>query len=290
MRYEVEEIPSLRGYTVEWAEAGNYYLSRGNRIYRTADLAPPFELIASAEAPSWKRAVTKIRPAQRLLSFLVTNVLPLANGDIFVTFDKSVGIVRDGRYFQLEGMDRPCRVLRSGCAVDAEGSVFFGEYLANNERGPMKIYRYSPGGDRLEIAHTFAAGSVKHIHGIYFDDRIGAVYCLTGDDESECRILRTFDGFSTIETVGEGDETWRAVSVLFTPDAIFYGTDAEFRENHIYRLDRATGERENIGEVSGTVFYSKKIGDIFSFPPPPRTPRRKRRTSPRFGPSAPKVT
>jgi hypothetical protein len=38
---------------------------------------------------------------------------------------------------------------------------------------------------------------------------------LTGDAGSECRIMRTEDGFASVETVGEGDETWRAVSVLF---------------------------------------------------------------------------
>jgi hypothetical protein len=67
-----------------------------------------------------------------------------------------------------------------------------------------------------------------------------------------------------LETVGEGDETWRAVSLVFTADAIYYGTDAEFRSNEIYKIDRSSSERVSLGNVNGTVFYSKRVGsDIF---------------------------
>ena len=37
------------------------------------------------------------------------------------------------------------------------------------------------------------------------------------------------------------------------------------RSNYLYSLDRATRERRQIGEVSGTVFYSKRVGDDLFF-------------------------
>ncbi len=265
MSFTVEEIPELRGFTVEWAEPGNYFLSRRNVVYHSSTLKAPFEQVAVIDAPSWKSAASNNRLLQRLLRFMVTNVVPLARRDeIFVTFDKSAGVIRDAKYRELAGLVRPCRVLRSACAVGRDGSVFFGEYLANDERGEMRIYRRRPGSDTVEVAYTFPAGSVKHIHGIYFDEFTGSLFCLTGDDLKECKILRTDDEFQTLETIGEGDETWRAVSVLFSGDSLFYGMDAEFRTNHIYRHDRAKGERRSLGEVSGTVFYSKTFGnDLF---------------------------
>ncbi|CAN5268979.1 hypothetical protein BH20ACI2_BH20ACI2_05150 [soil metagenome] len=265
MAWNLKNIPHLTGYTVEWAGPDNYYLSRRNRIYHSVDLKPPFREIGRIEAPLWRRGASRIRLGQRLLRFMVYNVIPLACGDVFVTFDKQVGLIRNGRYVELEGLVRPCRVLRAGCAVDAVGDVYFGEYLANDERGPMRIYRYSAVGRLLEIAHTFPAGSIKHIHGLYFDEHTNSVYCLTGDAESECRILRSSDGFTSIEVVGEGDESWRAVSMLFDEEHIFYGTDAEFRDNEIFRIDRETGRRERLGEVSGTVFYSKSLGSDLIF-------------------------
>ncbi|MBA3354050.1 MAG: hypothetical protein H0U23_16795 [Blastocatellia bacterium] len=265
MNWTVEEIPELRGYTIEWAETGNYYLSRRNVVYNSPDLKPPFERVATIDAPSWKQAASSFRLAQRLLRFMVTNVVPLANGDLFVTFDKSVGVIRDGKYKELSGLSRPCRVLRSACALDGRGDIYFGEYLANDDRGEMWIYRYRPGADEVEVAYTFPPNSIKHIHGVYFDAFTDSLVCLTGDDDSECRIIRTRDGFQTTDIIGEGDETWRAVSILFDANAMYYGMDAEFRSNQIFRLDRTTLDRKALGEVSGTVFYSKQSSDDLFF-------------------------
>ncbi len=265
MDWTVENIPELRGYTVEWAEKGNFYLSLRNGIYHSENLKPPFKKIATIDTPAWKTAAAKFRLAQRLLRFQVTNVIPLSERDLFVTFDKSVGIVRDGKYQTLKGLVRPCRVLRAACAVDAKGDVYFGEYLANAERGEMRTYRYPKGGNSLEIAYTFPAGSIRHTHGIYYDKFSDSLFCLTGDDEKECQIIRSSDGFQTIETVGQGDETWRAVSILFDENNFYYGMDAEFRANLIYKTNRQTLERKTLGEVNGTVFYSKKIGSNLFF-------------------------
>lgn len=264
MDWTVENVPELKGYTIEWAEKGNFYLSRRNVLYHAESLTPPFRKIAVVDAPYWKEAASISRLAQRLLRFQVTNVVPLENGDLFVTFDKSVGIVRDGKFKTLNGLARPCRVLRAACALDDKGDIYFGEYLANEERSEIRLYKYPNGGEAIETAHVFPAKEVRHIHGIYFDKFTESLYCLTGDEEKECRILRTTDGFQTFEAVGEGDETWRAVSILFDKSSFFYGMDAEYRTNHIYKVDRKTRERKSLGEVSGTVFYSKQLnGNLF---------------------------
>lgn len=265
MNWKVEEVPQLKGYQVEWAEEGNYYLSRRNRLYRSSDLRPPFTQVATITAPGWKQAASNFRLVQRLLRFMVTNVIPLTESEIFVTFDKSAGVIRDGKYRELKGLVRPCRVLRSACAVDPNGNVFFGEYLANDERGEMRVYKFSPGDDEVRTLYTFPPNSIKHIHGLYYDTFSNSMFCLTGDDEKECQILQTFDEFKTLDVIGRGDETWRAVSILFSADTLYYGMDAEFRSNHIYRLDRQTLERTTLGEVNGTVFYSKQLGNELFF-------------------------
>jgi hypothetical protein len=264
MKWIVESVPELKGFAVEWAEPNNFILSCRNQLFHATRLQPPFKRIATIDAPFWKQALSRFRPGQRLLRFLVTNVIQTARGDLFVTFDKSVGIIRDGKYQPLAGLARPCRVLRSACAVDSSGDIYFGEYLTNAERGAMRVYKYAPGRDALQIVYTFAPRSIRHIHGLYFDPFTKAIFCLTGDADEECRMLRTFDGFQTIETVGQGDETWRAVSLLFTAEALFYGMDAEFRANHIYKVARQEARRTSLCEVGGTVFYSKQLGtDLF---------------------------
>jgi hypothetical protein len=267
MSWKIEAVPELTGYTIEWAAPGNYYLSRRNRIFHSTRLAPPFTEIARIDAPFWKEKFSGVRLAQRLLRFMATNVIPLDEngGELFVTFDKTVGIIKNGNFQPLKNLARPCRVLRAACAVNQAGDIFFGEYLANRERGEMRVYCRRRGSDALETVYVFPPRSIKHIHGLYFDRFTNSIFCLTGDDEKECRILRTTDEFQTLETVGEGDETWRAVSILFTENAFFYGTDAEFRANCIYRVERETLARKILGQVSGTVFYSKQLGDDLFF-------------------------
>ena len=148
--------------------------------------------------------------------------------------------------------------------IDGVGDLYFGEYVMNDTRREVRMYRYRAGAAALEVAYTFPAGAIRHIHGVYFDTFTGALVCLTGDNHRECRILRTEDGFRTVHTVGEGDETWRAVSVVFDEASMYYGMDAEFRSNHIYRVDRRTFERTSLTEVNGTVYFSKQVGrDLF---------------------------
>lgn len=262
MKWRVVEIPELRGYVIEWAEPGNYLLSHRNQIYRTESLNPPFAHIADIDASLWRRAASASRLAQRLLRFSVNNLIPLSNGEIFVSFDKSVGLVRAGKFVSLDGLNRPCRTLRSSIAVDPNGDLYFGEYISNPERTPISIYRYTPGDDSVEC--VLELEGIRHVHGIYRDHYEDSFLCLTGDVAGECRMIRTRDKFQTFETIGSGDESWRAVSVLFTEDAIFYGTDAEHETNQIYCLNRATRDRKRLGEVSGTVFYSQALNrDLF---------------------------
>jgi len=260
MNWKIVEISELKGYVVEWSEPGNYLLSRRNVIYRSPDLKPPFERIAEFPAPFWRKLASVPRLGQRLIRFSSNVVMPAGKNEIFVSFDREIGVIRDGVLRKLSGLKRPCRILRSGAATDADGRIYFGEYFGNPDKEAANIYRYAPGDDTVEVVHTFAPGEIRHVHGIYRDRFDGSLVCLTGDAPGECRMLRTRDGFATIEPIGEGDESWRAVSAVFAPAAIYYGTDAEYRTNTIYRLDRSTGNRLELGSVSGTVFYSLSFG------------------------------
>ena len=263
--WTVEEVPSLRGYTVEWAEPGRSFLSRRNVLFESRDLERPFRRIGSLPVPAWKSAASRFRIGQRALRQLFYNVKPLRDGSLFVTYDRSVGVFRQDRYHELGGLVRPCRVLRNAVAGDADGKVYFSEYLPNLERGPMRIYRFVPGEDSVQVVHEFEPGAIRHIHGIYADPHTDALWCLSGDVDGECRLMRSQDGFATVEIVGTGDETWRAVSLMFTETHILFAMDAEFQTNHAFRMDRVSGEREELGELDGPIYYTISRGEDFFF-------------------------
>lgn len=264
-KWRLTEQPSLKGFVLEWAEPGFFILSKRNRLYTTKSLDERFSELVEFPAPLWKETLSKARIAQRFFRFMFYNVVRSSAGALFITFHNRVGVYSDGRFRTIDGLIRPARVLRSACAVDDEKRIFFGEYRWNNERGPVHIYKYVPGAERLEVACTFSPGEIRHIHGVYYDPFEGHLYCTTGDRGAECRIVRSRDGFKTVETVGAGDETWRSVSLLFTKDAIYYGTDAEFEQNRIYRLDRFSGKREPLADVEGPIYYSYQCDDDLFF-------------------------
>ena len=254
--WRVREVRALRGFAVEWIAADRVLLSRRNVLYEAREAGGTMRRVGVLPQPWWRSAACRVRPVQRALRQMFYNVLPLGDDSIFVTYAREVGVFRDGRWRPLKGLVRPCRVLRGAAAVDANGHVFFGEYLNNAGRGPARIYRYVPGREDLSVAHTFPPGDVRHVHGIYRDPVDSQLWCLTGDVGKEARILRTGDGFENLATVGSGDEGWRAVSVQFTDDAVWYGTDAEFRRNKLFRYDRVTGRRDEVGALDGPVYYS----------------------------------
>lgn len=252
-----ETIP-LRGYSVEWASSEYQLISTRNQLYRIGSPGDSPALVATFPAPTWKTIASWLRPLQRLLRFSYYNVQPLPDGRLFATFDRGVGVQEGDRFVPLTGLRRPTRVLRGSCAVTPDGCVYFGEYLPNTERGPVHVYEFNPENDKLRVVHTFAAGQVRHVHGVYLDDHNGDLICVTGDLPSECRVLRTSDRFSTLETLGAGDESWRSVAFVTTEGSLWYGTDAQYAPNKLFRIDRSTGLRHEVADLPGPVYGAKK--------------------------------
>ena len=261
--WSAERVAALDGYTIEWAKPGSFILSRRQRLYGASSVDGPLRPVGRVEVPLWKRVASRARAVQRALRFMFYNVIEASDGSLFVTFAKSVGVIRGGRYEPLKGLARPSRFLRGACAVARDGSIYLGEYLPNRDRGPMRVYRWMPGSSELEVVHEFSAGAIRHVHGIYYDRFDDCLWCVTGDVAHEARITRTVD-FRTLETVGSGDETWRCVSLVFTREGIYYGMDAEFVPNGLYRIDRQSLERTRLAEVGGPVYYSHALDrDLF---------------------------
>ncbi len=260
--WTVEEVASLRGYCVEWAEPGRILVSRRNELFVTANVDQTPRWLGRFPDHWWRIIAARTRLGQRLLRFMFYNVLPLSDGSYFLTFGRQIGRLVDGRVLPIAGLRRPTRVLRSACALTATGDVYFGEYLRNTERGEIYIYRLPARTDRLEVVYTFAAGQVRHVHGVYVDPfQDQRLWCVTGDEQRECHISTTRDGFRTLDVVGGGDETWRCVSLAFTTANVYYGSDGEYISNHLYRIERSSGVRCRLSAVDGPVYYCATLGD-----------------------------
>ena len=65
----------------------------------------------------------------------------------------------------------------------------------------------------------------------------------------------------SLDVIGRGDETWRAITPCFTEKYIYYAMDAEFFQNHIYKLDRSSLRREMIGNINGPSYYNVTLDE-----------------------------
>ena len=256
-------MPIPKGYALEWEEPNYYILSKRNSLYYCDNIGGKLVHILDFPCSIIKILLSKIRIFQRLFRFLFYNVLKLPNGDLFITFGDEIAFYSNKKIEKINVGKNNFRVLRSGCAYDNNGSVIFGEYHTNKFRNKMNIYRFDIKTKKLSIIYTFKENSIRHIHGIYYDKYSGRLWCVTGDENHECKILSSSDYFKTVDVFGEGDESWRCVSLIFTKKYIYYGTDSEFQQNFIYKIDRKSLNREVLSKVNGPVYYSKnKTGKI----------------------------
>ena len=148
--------------------------------------------------------------------------------------------------------------LLQGCCVDSEGAFYYGEYSGGRERIDTHIYCLQRDWSECRIYYTFPAGSIRHIHAVQYDPFSGAIWVATGDRDQESQIgffVTTASG-SKLNVIATGDQRFRAVSLLFTQNYIYWGTDAQDRSNAIVRWCRSTGRVEHLSAVDGPVFYS----------------------------------
>ncbi len=265
--WEISEIESLKGFTVEWDTPEYLIVARRNILYEVnRNNLKIKNKIGTFPLPFWKRILIRSVLMQRFFRGFFYNVIVLQNKDIFVTFGKSIGLIKsNGEFKKLSGIKKPFRVLRNSIAEDEDGNIYFGEYSSNKNRKTVSIYKYSPGKESIETRYTFNNNQIRHIHGIYYDKYSNSLWCLTGDVKDECKIIQTFDGFETMKVIGSGDETWRAVSILFAKDAVYYAMDAEFQKNKIFMINRSNFNRTELTGIDGPVYYSIKKGDDLFF-------------------------
>ena len=148
------------------------------------------------------------------------------------------------------------------------GSIYWGEYFDNRERAEVHIYVSTDRGCTWQIAYTFPAGSIRHVHNIVYDRWGDCLWILTGDEGAECKVLRADCDLRSVEVALAGNQQARAVAAIPTEKGLYLSTDTPFEKNHVYRLDRA-GNVEQVGDLaSSSIFGCKvscKIGDVMFF-------------------------
>jgi len=148
------------------------------------------------------------------------------------------------------------------------GIVYWGEYFDNRERAEVHIYVSADRGSTWQIAYTFPARSIRHVHNIVYDRWGDCLWLLTGDDGAECKVLRASCDLRSVEVVLAGNQQARAVAATPTQNGLYLSTDTPFEKNHVYRLNRA-GNVERVGDLASSSIFGCKVncktGDAMFF-------------------------
>ncbi|MEW6990619.1 hypothetical protein AADZ91_08000 [Colwelliaceae bacterium 6441] len=149
--------------------------------------------------------------------------------------------------------------LRNGIAITPSGDVYFGEY-ANKKGRDIKIIGIVENGTKLNVCHTFSGQEIKHIHGIYWDEFRAKIWITTGDSDEQSWFYYSEDNLLTLHKFKGGNQTWRAVSLMFFEDSLVWGMDAgkdATKEdiNYIYRYDFHEEKLEQITKIDGPAYH-----------------------------------
>ncbi|WP_123631389.1 hypothetical protein [Salinisphaera orenii] len=186
-----------------------------------------------------------------------------------VTGENSAIAIAHQHFFTLKAGQRqlergaPLIGSRPLALCQANDRIYYGEYRSNDERSPVHIWARRIGGKGWEPVWRF--DNVRHVHGVFWDSFADAVWVTTGDTDDESAIWKTTDGFRSLEKVAGGSQAFRAVQLLFTSTAIYYGSDAPDEQNYIYRIHRKDTRVERLRPVAGPVFYGCQVGDVLAF-------------------------
>ncbi len=182
---------------------------------------------------------------------------PIGDGRILVVLKRRFVLVdQDGSSRVVDRIHRGNKPASRAICQVPDGSILYGEYLLNKDRQiPVALYRTENPISGFKKIFEFPAGEIRHIHFVQWDPFESCLWMGTGDANAECQLFKSTDIGNSWTRIGGGTQDWRAVSVIFTEESLFWGTDAGSdagrTPNFIVRLNRVTQAISLVQRIQG---------------------------------------
>jgi hypothetical protein len=244
------------------------YASRGYSVLRarlgTPASAIAWERVGQYRPKAWRSTTSFFPLASRLFRDGFHALVTLSSGHLVGAVPNAIVTLVPGETeFRLSHrLLRGTRPLH--LAVTPDDHIFWGEYFNNPRRDEVHIYASTDRGGHWDVAYTFPKGSIRHVHNIVYDEWENCFWVLTGDDASECRILRASCDFKAVDVVLSGSQQTRTAALVPTRDALYFSSDTPFESNHVYRLDRR-GDLAQVASLSSSSIYGCCVGNAVFF-------------------------
>ncbi len=258
MKLEIERIE--KGIAVQYADASLSLASRGSEILISRDAGIQWHhLLTLPGGTKLGRTATDI--VERLTRGGV-RLIKHIEGDTFLC-------LFEGSFFRfntqtsdsqrLWTLARGRRILRNGVCV-LGSTILVGDYWTNGRREDVRVHTIDLATGVATRFLTIPTPTVRHVHLVQTDPFSDRIWIGTGDEDHECLVLRVDPSNPRLQTVGGGSQRWRCITLVFTQDAVYWGSDNHTGSNAIFRYGRAARTVDVIGPVIGPVYYAVKRG------------------------------
>ncbi|MBE0653371.1 MAG: hypothetical protein IH594_06210 [Bacteroidales bacterium] len=158
------------------------------------------------------------------------------------------------------GLNKGRGIMSTGLQWVNENEVLFGEYFNNPRRGEVAIFKFSKENLTWSKLYEFPSGQIRHIHSVQKDSYTGRLWVCVGDEDNEAMIGWLDDNCENVYPIGSGSQIWRACQLVFSEDAMFWGTDTGSMDlAGIYRWDKITENLTLLKKTDGAIFFGTRL-------------------------------
>lgn len=201
----------------------------------------------------------------------IDTLVQRTNGDLVLVYDQVYWYSpnrhqREAQALPFAGQPALASPLRGGAAVHGHSQhVYFGEYLNGHQRD-IRVARVDVNRQRVEVCWTFSRSEIKHVHAIHYDRFRNRLWVCTGDLDHESAFWYTDDEFQTLHRFAGGDQTWRAIAMLFDENGMEWGMDAgkdapATTLNVVYRYEFENCRRRKVAVIGNPVYGALDLLD-----------------------------
>jgi hypothetical protein len=166
----------------------------------------------------------------------------------------------------LKGMNNPLSFCIKRDDKNKIEEVLFGEYIWNDDKGPVSIYRRTNG--VWVIVYTFKKKTIKHIHNIIYNKFNNTYLIFTGDSDSESGIWISDCHFKKVEPFLTGKQLYRTCFGAVSKDSLYYVTDSPLEQNWLVKVSysgRKVTSVEKIFKIPGPCIFGIENNDCMFF-------------------------
>ena len=264
---ELEILRQFPGRVVLAERDGTIHLGRNYAIYRTGDDGLTWTKVASMPRSPARRMAEWSRLACRLLRQEVRALVRLSDGTYVAANRQGVFHGREGDAVMTrsrieEGEVRLMPPMR--LSVGPGDLVLWGEYGCPGELRTVRLFASRDRGRSFQVVQTLEAGTVYHIHNIFYDEHLDHFWVLAGDHGNAAGIGCLSADLQRFEWFVRGEQCYRAVAIFDFGDRLVYATDTETEKNGLISLDKATGKSERLRDFEGSCIYACQYGGLYA--------------------------